>query len=152
MYHLLELFHSEHDDDISDVDLQMLHDWLVVAPSSKIHTVSTVFFHKYGEDNVSVNNWMSYFSMFVPTRATVKMANGNTGHAQGIGIFLCHFPKLYYYISGGTSLILSRSLFQHYITSFLQTLCWFSKGCIWTYWTLWFCLPSRSFLEIPLLE
>ena len=35
MDHLLELFHSEHDDDILDVDLQMLQYWLVVAPSSK---------------------------------------------------------------------------------------------------------------------
>ena len=34
---------------------------------------------------------MLHFSMFVPTNATVKMANGNTGHAQGIGIILCRF-------------------------------------------------------------
>ena len=31
--------------------------------------------------------------MFVPTKATVKLANGNTGHAQGIGIVLCRFPN-----------------------------------------------------------
>ena len=34
---------------------------------------------------------MSLFSirdLFVPTKATVKMANGNTVHAQGIGIIL----------------------------------------------------------------
>ena len=31
--------------------------------------------------------------MFVPTKATDKLANGNTGHAQEIGIILCHFPK-----------------------------------------------------------
>ena len=31
--------------------------------------------------------------MFVPTKATVKLANGNTGHAQGIGIILCRFPN-----------------------------------------------------------
>ena len=35
---------------------------------------------------------MSHFSMFVPTKATVKLANGNTGHAQGIRIILCRFP------------------------------------------------------------
>ena len=31
--------------------------------------------------------------MFVPTKATVKLANGKTGHAQGIGIILCCFPN-----------------------------------------------------------
>ena len=36
---------------------------------------------------------MPNFSMFVPTKATVKLANGNTGHAQGIGIILCPFTK-----------------------------------------------------------
>ena len=35
MKHLLELFHSENDDDILDVDLQMIQSWLVVAPSTK---------------------------------------------------------------------------------------------------------------------
>ena len=38
---------------------------------------------------------MSHFSMFVPTKATEKLANGNTGHAQGIIIILCHFPNFY---------------------------------------------------------
>ena len=36
---------------------------------------------------------MSHFSMFVPTKATVKLDNGNTVHAQGIGIILCCFPN-----------------------------------------------------------
>ena len=36
---------------------------------------------------------MSHFSMFFPTEATVKLANGNTGHAQGIGIILCCFTN-----------------------------------------------------------
>ena len=31
--------------------------------------------------------------MFVPTKATVKLANGKTGHDQGIGIILCLFPN-----------------------------------------------------------
>ena len=31
--------------------------------------------------------------MYVPTKANVKLANGNTVHAQGIGIILCRFPK-----------------------------------------------------------
>ena len=36
--------------------------------------------------------------MFPPTKATVKLANGNTGHAQVIGIMLCCFhscPSIY---------------------------------------------------------
>ena len=36
---------------------------------------------------------MSHFSMFVPTKSTVKLANGNTVHAQGIGIILCRFTN-----------------------------------------------------------
>ena len=67
--------------------------YLVVAPPTKFYTVSTVLFHKYGGANVSVKNCMSHFSMFVPTNATVKLANGITGHAQGIGIILCLFPN-----------------------------------------------------------
>ena len=31
--------------------------------------------------------------MFVPIKATVKLPNGNTIHAQGIGILVCIFPK-----------------------------------------------------------
>ena len=31
--------------------------------------------------------------MFVPTKDTVKLANGNTGHAQGIGSILCRFTN-----------------------------------------------------------
>ena len=31
--------------------------------------------------------------MLVPTKATVKLANGNTVHAQGIGIILFCFPN-----------------------------------------------------------
>ena len=33
--------------------------------------------------------------MFVPTKTTVKLDNGNTGHAQGIGIILCCFTNCY---------------------------------------------------------
>ena len=41
--------------------------------------------------NVSVKNCMSHFYMFVPTKDTVKLANGNTGQVQGIGIILYNF-------------------------------------------------------------
>ena len=43
-------------------------------------------FYKDGGENVDVKNCMSLFSMSVPTKATVKLANGNMGHAQVIGI------------------------------------------------------------------
>ena len=71
----------------------MLQYLLVVAPLSKIYTVYIVLFHKYGGANVAVTNFMSNFYMFVPTKATVKFSNGNTGHAQGIGVILCHFTN-----------------------------------------------------------
>ena len=54
MYQLLVFFHSDHDDDILGVDPQILQALLVVYPYPKHHTVSTVFFHKYGVANVGV--------------------------------------------------------------------------------------------------
>ena len=52
-----------------------------------------MFFHTYGGENVSVTNCMSHFSMFVPTKADVKLANGNTGRSQVIAIIFCRFPN-----------------------------------------------------------
>ena len=52
-----------------------------------------MLFHKYGGTNVAATNFMSYFSTFVLTKATVKLANGNTGYSQGIRIILCCFPN-----------------------------------------------------------
>ena len=71
----------------------MLQAWLVVSPPSNFYTYSTVLFHKNGWANFAVTNCMSHFSMFVPTKSTVKLANINTGHAQGIGIILFHFTN-----------------------------------------------------------
>ena len=65
----------------------------MVAPYSKSYTVSTVLFHKYVGANVAVTNCKSRFYMFLSTKATLKLANGNTGHAQGIEVILCRFPK-----------------------------------------------------------
>ena len=93
MGHLLELFHSEHDDDILDVELHIPQAWLVVAPYLKVYTFYTVLFHKYGEENVTITNYMSHFSMLVPTKSTLKLANVNMGYAQGIGIILCRFTN-----------------------------------------------------------
>ena len=65
----------------------------MVAPISKFYILYTVLFHKDGGANVAVTNCMSQFSIFFPTKATVKLDNVNTGHAQGIGIVLCSFPN-----------------------------------------------------------
>ena len=82
----------------------------MLAPLLKCYTVSNVLFQKYGGLNVAVTNSMPHFSMFVPTKATSKLANVNTGHAQGIGIILCCFKNCYiiypvapvYYFPGHT--------------------------------------------------
>ena len=95
----------------------------MVAPTSKFYTVSTVLFHKYGGANVAVTDCMSHFYMFVPTKVTVKLANGNTGHAQGIGIILCRFPNcsiIYpvgpvYYCPGHPSNTISSESLKFYI-------------------------------------
>ena len=63
----------------------------MIYPYSKMHTVSTVFLHKYGGANVSVTNFMSHFSMTIPTKADVGFSSGNMGHAQLIGIILYSF-------------------------------------------------------------
>ena len=65
----------------------------MVAPPSKLYTVSTVLFHKYGGANVAVTNCMSRFSMFVPAKATLKLAGGSTAYDQVIEIILCCFPN-----------------------------------------------------------
>ena len=52
-----------------------------------------MLFHKDGGANVPVTNCMSHFSMFSPTKATVKLANINMVHSQVIGITLCHFTN-----------------------------------------------------------
>ena len=46
MDYLLEFLHSDIDDDILYVDLQMLQAWLLVSPPSVFYTVSTLLFHK----------------------------------------------------------------------------------------------------------
>ena len=83
----------------------------MVAPSSILYKVSIVLFHKYARENVAVTNCMSHFSMFVPTKFDVKLANGNMGHSQVIGVILSHFtncPIIYpvvpvYYCTGNPS-------------------------------------------------
>ena len=123
MDHLLELFHSENDEDLMDVDLYMLQSLLMVSPPSKSYTVSNLLFHKYGGANVAVANCMSHFSMFVPTKSTVKLANVNTGHAQRIGIILCRFPNcsiIYpvgsvYYCPGHPSNTISSGALNFYV-------------------------------------
>ena len=70
----------------------------MVVPTSKFYTGFTVLFHRNGGENVVVTNFLSHFSMFVPTKATVKLDNGKTGHAQGIGIILCHFLTVPLYL------------------------------------------------------
>ena len=61
--------------------------------------------------------------MFSLTKATLKLANGNTGHAQGIGIILCRFPNcsiIYpvgpvYYCPGHPSNTISSGALKFYI-------------------------------------
>ena len=88
---LLELFLSDYDYDILDVDLHMLHDWLVGALSSKFYKVSTLLCYKHRVSNVGVTNFLYHFFMFVSNKINMKLANSNTGHAQEIGIILCNF-------------------------------------------------------------
>ena len=82
-----------------------------------------MLFHKDGGGNVAVTNCMSHFSMFVPTKATIKSAYGNTGNAQGIGNILFQFTNysvIYpvgtvYYCPGHPSNTISSGALKFYI-------------------------------------
>ena len=95
----------------------------MVAPISKFYTISTVLFNKYRGVNVAFKNCMSHFSMSIPTKATDKMANGNTGHAKRMGIILCQFPNcsiiyiavLVYYCPGHPSNTISSGALTFYV-------------------------------------
>ena len=65
----------------------------MVAPISKICRFSTLLFRKDLISDSVVTNGISQFSMFVPTKATAKLDNGNTVHVQEIGIILCRFSN-----------------------------------------------------------
>ena len=93
MNQLLGFFHLDNDGDILDVDQHILPAWLVVAPSSKVYTVSTVLFYKYKQANSGVKKFMSHVSMLFPTKVSVKLANDNMGNAQVLEIILCCFPN-----------------------------------------------------------
>ena len=47
----------------------------MVAPSSKVRTVSSVFKYRYGVANVGVTNCLSHFSIFVPNQAIEEKWN-----------------------------------------------------------------------------
>ena len=103
----------------------MLQYWLVVDPSSNLYTVSTVLFCKYGGANFAVKILISRISMFFPNKATVKLANGNTWHAQWIGITLCCFTHCYiiypvvpvYYFPGHSTNTISSVALKFYVGS-----------------------------------
>ena len=82
-----------------------------------------------GGANVAVTNCMLHFSIFFPSKATVKLANGNTEHAQGIVFFNAVFLTVPLYING-TSLLFSTSPFQHHLLRCPQIVCWFLEGYI----------------------
>ena len=82
-----------------------------------------MLFYKYGGEHFGVTNFMSHFSMFVSTKAGIKVANENTGNAQVIGIILCRFPKCIitfpvgpvYYFLGHTSNTILLGTLKFYI-------------------------------------
>ena len=123
MDQLLESFHSDHDDNLLDIELRILPYWLVVSPSSNFYTLFTMLFHKCWEENVAVKNCTSHFYMFVPTKANAKLANVSMGHAQGIRVISCsftNFPIIYpvelvYYFPGHPSSIISLDALKYFV-------------------------------------
>ena len=88
--------------------------------------------------------------MFVPTKATVKLVNGNTWHNQWIGIILCWFTHcsiIYpvvpiYYFPGHSPNTISSVALNLYVGS-QKVASEILDHCD-------FCWPSRLFLEITL--
>ena len=80
-------------------------------------------FHKYLGESVAVANCMSHFSFFVTTKATVKLDDVNTGHAQGIGVIIYCFPNryiiypvvLFYYYPGRPSNTITSGALKFYV-------------------------------------
>ena len=107
--------------------------------------------HKYEGTHVSVTKCMSHFSIFLPTKATVKLSNKNKGLSQIIVIIWWDFTKcpiiypvvLVNHFPYNPSNDISLGPLKYYVG--------FHKGYIWTYWTVLFCLPARLFLDIILL-
>ena len=105
----------------------MLQALIVVTPVSKFYTVSTVLFYKYGGENVGLKNCMSHVYMFVPIKANVKLANINTGHAQGIGIILCCFnncPIIYPVGPGITVRVTLPTSYHQVVSNVMLVLKW----------------------------
>ena len=101
------------------VNLQILQPLLVVDISPSFYKVSTVLFQKYGGANFSVTHCMSHFSMFNPTKAAVKMSNGNMGHSQGIGVFYVVLLTFLLYVQWGQFIIFQVTLptLYHWVPS-----------------------------------
>ena len=116
----------------------------------KTYTVSTVLFYEYGGANFAVTNCMSHFSMFVQTKATVKLANVNTGHAQVIGIFFVIFVTVTLYIRCDQFIIFQVTLPtpSYRMPSNLMLIL---KKLHLNFLNLFF-YPSRLFLDIILLK
>ena len=72
------------------------------------------------------------------------------GTCPGNWDYFMLFFKIPHYICSGTTIIFSRSPFQHHFIGWPQTLFWFSKGYVRTSWTLRFSWTSGFFLEINL--
>ena len=96
--------------------------------------------------NAAVTNFMSHFYMFVPTKYTVKLSDGNMGHAQVIGFILCRITndsiihmvgKVYYFPVRPSNTISSGALkfyvvFQKVASEALEHCDFFDpKSCSW---------------------
>ena len=94
----------------------------MVEPHKQNYTVSNMLFHKDGGENFSHKLHVT-ISMFVTTKAIVKLANENTGHAKRIGIVLCHFTNssiiypvgLVYYFPGHPYNTISSGALKFYV-------------------------------------
>ena len=143
----------------------------MVAPYSKNYTVSTVLFHKYGGSNVGVTICMSYFSVFVTTKANVKLANGNTLYAQSIGIILCCFPNCtiiyiqlcqfinfqftllikYYWVTSNVILVFKRlhlNFLKIVIFFTLKVVLGYHPTIFRTVWTIYKSILSKSNIKV----
>ena len=114
MHHLLELFHSEHDEDLLDVDIHVLQDWLVVAPPLKLYTVSTVFFIKI-EEQILQSQMASHTFLFLSQpRPLWNWIMEKRDMPKEFGLFYVHFLTIWLYIQLDRFIIVQVTLLTLY--------------------------------------
>ena len=130
MEHLLEFFHSEHDDDLLDcdliyVDLQMIQVLLLVSPPSKIiQSILCCFINM--EERIFQSKFHDTLLYFCPNQGHCGWPMKTRYMYEELVIF-CFLSYLLHYISRGASILFSMSPFHNHLIRCSQILSFLLK-------------------------